>query len=149
MGCHRCRRCPNLLDILLLKIHNSNIPFGGVLFISTVDPTQFGPINGLPLFLSSHILTDFVLVGLYSSVRAKGDALFCELQNILRMKPSLLIGNRDIKTRCKYLLWTCLIFVKTWDKVAPDVQRMYAKCKPAQEASIEYINSCQHQFDIN
>jgi len=26
---------------------------------------------------------------------------------------------------------------------------MYAKCKPAQEASIEYVNSSQHQFDIN
>jgi len=39
--------------------------------------------------------------------------------------------------------------VRTWDEVAPDVQRMYAKCKPAQEASIEYVDSCQHQFDIN
>jgi hypothetical protein len=26
---------------------------------------------------------------------------------------------------------------------------MYAKCKPAQEASVEYVDSCQHQFDIN
>jgi len=39
--------------------------------------------------------------------------------------------------------------VKTWDEVAPDVQRMYTKCKPAQEASIEYVDSCQHQLDIN
>ncbi len=52
------------LDILLCKVCNSNIPFVGVLFISTVDPAQFGPINGLPLFLSSHILTDFVIMGL-------------------------------------------------------------------------------------
>ncbi len=64
------------LDILLCKVRNSNILFGGVLFILTVDPAQFGPINGLPLFLSSHILTDFVIVGLYSSVRAQGDAFF-------------------------------------------------------------------------
>ena len=41
------------LDILLCKVHNSNNLFGGVLFISTVDPSQFGPINGLSLFLSS------------------------------------------------------------------------------------------------
>jgi hypothetical protein len=82
-------------------------------------------------------------------VRAHGDALYCELQNISHMKPSLLIGNREIETRFKYLLRTCLTFVKTWDEVAPDVQRMYAKYKPAQEASIEYVNSCQHQFDIN
>ena len=137
------------LDILLRKVRNSNIPFGGVLFISTVDPAQFGPIKGLPLFLSSHILTDFVIVGLYTSVRAQGDALFCELQNISRMKPSLLIGNGEIEARFKHLLRTCLTFVRTWDEVAPDVQRMYAKCKPAQEASIEYVDSCQHQFDIN
>jgi hypothetical protein len=123
--------------------------FEGVLFISTVDPAQFGPINGLPLFLSSHILADYVIVGFYSSVRAQGDALFCELQNISRMKQSLLIGNREIEGRFKHLLWTCLTFVKTWDKVAQDVQRMYAKCKPAQEASVEYVDSHQHQFDIN
>jgi hypothetical protein len=85
------------LNILLCKVHNSNVPFGGVLLISTVDPAQFGPINGLLLFLSSHILTDFVILGLYSSVRAQGDALFCELQNISHMKPSLLIGNMDIE----------------------------------------------------
>jgi len=41
------------------------------------------------------------------------------------------------------------VIVKTWVKVASDVQRMYARCKPAQEASIEYVDSCQHQFDIN
>ncbi len=64
------------LDILLCKLCNSNILCGGVLFISTVDPAQFGPINGLLLFLSSHILIDFVIVGLYSSVRAQGDAFF-------------------------------------------------------------------------
>jgi hypothetical protein len=87
------------LDILLQKVCNSNIPFGGILFISTVDPTQISPINGLPLFLSSHIVNDFVIVGLYSSVTAQGDALFCELQNISRMKPSLLIGNREIEAR--------------------------------------------------
>jgi hypothetical protein len=101
------------------------------LYISTTDPAQFGPINGLLLFLSSHTLTDFVIVGLYSSVRAQGDALFCEFQNISRMKPSLLIGNKEIEARFKHLLRTCLTFVKTWDKVAPDVQWMYVKCKPA------------------
>ncbi len=62
------------LDILSRKVNSSNILFGGVFFISTIDPAQFGPINGLPLFLLSHILTDFVIVELYSSVRAQGDA---------------------------------------------------------------------------
>jgi hypothetical protein len=76
-------------------------------------------------------------VGLYSSVRAQGDALFCELQNLSCMKPSLLIGNMEIEARFKHLLRTCLTFVKTWDEVAPDVQWMYAKCKPTQEASIK------------
>ncbi len=75
--------------------------------------------------------------------------MFCELQNISRMKPTLLIGNMEIEARFKHLLQTCLTFVKTWGKVAPDVQWMYAKCKPAQEGSIKYVDSCQHQFDIN
>ncbi len=64
------------LDILSRKVRYSIIPFGGVLFILTIDPAQFGPINGLPLFLLSHILTDLVIVGLYSSVRAQCDSFF-------------------------------------------------------------------------
>ncbi len=67
--------------------------------------------------------------------------MFCELQNISCMKPSLLIGNMEIEARFKHLLWTCLTFVKTWDKVAPDVQRMYAKCKPAQEVLEEEVQT--------
>ena len=74
-----------VLDIILRKLRNSNIPFGGVLILCTMDHRQFSAINGLPFLLSSHVLTNLVLIGLKHSVRAHGDPAFQRLQDITRM----------------------------------------------------------------
>jgi hypothetical protein len=63
------------------------------------------------------------------------------------MSPSLLKGNIGLEYQFKSLCTTCLTFMENWDDVPPDVIRMYARRKPAQEASEEYVNACQHQFD--
>ena len=64
------------MDIILRTARKSNIPFGGVLVFGTMDHTQIGAIGGWPFLLSSHILTDFVLVKLTHSGRAFGDKDF-------------------------------------------------------------------------
>jgi hypothetical protein len=114
-----------------------------------MDASQFGPIDGLPILLSSHVLTEFVIITLTESVRAHGDPYFCQIQNISRMSPSLLKGNVGLEYQFKSLCSTCLTFMENWDGVPPDAIRMYARCKPAQEALEEYVNACQDQFDIS
>ena len=112
-----------------------------------MDASQFGPIDGLPILLSSHVLTEFVIIAMTESVRAHGDPDFCQIQNISRMSPSLLKGNVGLEYQFKSLCSTCLTFMENWDSVPPDAIRMYARRKPAQEASEEYVNACQRQFD--
>ena len=60
-----------------------------------MDEAQHGPINGLPILLSSQILSEFVILNLTQSVRAHGDPKFCEIQNITRTSASLLKGNKS------------------------------------------------------
>ena len=64
-----------LIDIILRHTRDSTLPFGGVLIFGTFDHHQLGAIEGLPFLLSSHILTDFMLIKLEHSVRASGDKI--------------------------------------------------------------------------
>jgi hypothetical protein len=115
--------------------------FGRVLIIANMDASKFGGIDGLPILLSSHVLPKFVIIALTESVRAHGDPEFCKIQNISRMSPSRLKGNIGLEYQFKSLCSTCLTFMENWDDVPPDVIRMYARRKPAQEASEEYVNA--------
>jgi hypothetical protein len=136
-----------ILDIMFCKMRDTSTSFGGVLIIANMDASQFGAIDGLPILLSFHILTEFVIIVLTESIRVHGDPEFCEIQNISRMSPSLLKGNVGLEYQFKSLCSTCLTFMENWDDVLPDVIRMYDRYKPAQEASEEYVNACQRQFN--
>ena len=139
-----------VLDIVLRKLRRVNTPFGGVLIFGTMDHAQFSAIDGLPFLLSTHMLTDFTLVGLAESVRAKGDKDLRRIQTIARMNPDRLNANEhtlfpEFARLCK----STLTFVKDWNSKEIDykVKRLYAKCKPAQDACNEYVDSLQREFE--
>ena len=113
-----------------------------------MDHRQFSAIRGLPFLLSSHVLTNFVLIGLKRSVRAHGDPNFQRIQDITRNSPYFLQGNTAIELEFKRLMKENITFVGDWtdDLIDSSVQRMYSKCKPAQEASNEYVDACRKQF---
>lgn len=73
------------IDIILKRVRNSQLIFGGVLIIGTMDHTQLQPVSGRPLLLSSLITTCFVMVKLVTSVRCAGDENFRCLQELLRI----------------------------------------------------------------
>ena len=60
-----------VIDVIFRKLRNSQMPFGGVLVIGTLDHTQLQPINALPFLMSSLILTSFTMVQLKESVRGE------------------------------------------------------------------------------
>ncbi len=130
-----------ILDIMFRKMHHTSTLFIGVLIIANMDASQFEAIDGLPILLSSHLLTEFVIIALTEYVRAHGDPEFCKIQNVSRMSPSLLKGNVGLEYQVKSLFSTCLTFMENWDDVSPDVIRMYARRKPAQEALEEYLTA--------
>ncbi|KAL7539846.1 hypothetical protein ACHAXR_009663, partial [Thalassiosira sp. AJA248-18] len=137
----------SILDLILRKARNSNISFGGVLVFGTMDHAQIGAIHGWPFLLSSHILTDFKLVRLTKSVRAAQDPTYQRIQDLTRMSPRLLQSDPVYETEFKNLIEHNFQFVPTWDSVPPDVTRMYPKRMPAAEASHEYVESCQKNFE--
>ena len=57
-----------LVDVILRKARSSQIPFGGVLLVCTMDPWQLQPINALPFLCSSLVLTSFVMIEMKHSV---------------------------------------------------------------------------------
>ena len=42
----------SVLDMILRQVKNNNIPFGGVMFLCTMDHMQLAPIKGKPFFVS-------------------------------------------------------------------------------------------------
>jgi hypothetical protein len=72
-----------VLDIILRRIWNLNQYMGGVLLISTMDPQQLRPVNGLPAMLSPFIITCFKFVQLVHSIWANDDVNFQRVQSIL------------------------------------------------------------------
>ena len=56
------------LDIILRKLRNSQLPFGGLLILGSMDNSQIQPINQLPFLTSSLVLTSFQAIELKHSV---------------------------------------------------------------------------------
>ena len=137
----------SILDIVLRKARNTDIPFGGVLIFGSMDHAQLGAIKAWPFLLSSHILTDFNLVALTKSVRASSDLNYQRIMEITRMSPNYLKGNKAIEKEFKQLVGTNFNYVDSWEKVPPGVTRMYPKRIPAAQAANQYVTDIQKMFD--
>lgn len=105
----------SVLDIILRKIRDSNIFFGGLLIIGTMDHRQLPPPTGHPFLVGSHILTCFEFIRLQHSIRASGDPSFQRLQYLSRIHatkytPELLNEFVDLLPKVCFVL--CLILCK-------------------------------------
>ena len=136
------------LDIILRKLRNNDIFFGGLLIISTIDYKQLAPIKGKPFLTSPHILSCFVGYELKSSVRANDDENLERIQNISRMPPSSYKNNPGLLQEFKKLLKETCTFVPTWNSplITPEVHRIYGKKRPAKQAADEYIQQVKQQL---
>jgi len=104
-----------------------------------------GTIHGLPLLLSSHIMTDFTLIRLKHSVRAHGDAALQRIQEITRISPVELAASPDLKEEFTKLLSDNVNFVSDMnhESLGPEVLRMYSRREQATTAAEDYINSSE------
>ena len=136
------------IDIIMQNLRCSNIPFGGILILGTMDHTQIQPINQLPFLTSSLVLTCFYAVELCHSVRAHGDIDFQRLQQITRMDPFSLMEDIGIKDEFFRLAGDILTFVENWDdcRIRPNMMRAFSRVRPAQEALTDYRESIKRQL---
>ena len=129
------------LDMILRRIRQNSIPFGGVLIICTLDHTQLRPIRGLPFLVSTHILSCFRMTRLQHSVRASSDAEFQRLQQIARMHPGKYRNKPVLLEEFRNLCTNVFTFVDDWNSpiIDPNTHRLYGRKIPAQEATSRYI----------
>ena len=137
------------IDIILRKIRQSQIPFGGVLFLCTMDHMQLQPIKQLPVLTSSMMITCFQMVRLEHSVRAHSDIQFQRLQAITRMNPYVLLQSEELKMEFFDLTGRILTYVNDWtdQKIGPNMMRAFSRIRPAQEALNEYRESVKRRLN--
>ena len=119
----------SVLYIVLRQVRSNNIPFGGVIFLCTMDHTQLAPIKGKHLIVSSHILSCFKIFRLEHSVRAKMKA---------RIHPSKCIKNPHILNEFKKLASETFAFVNNWNcpEIDPTTYRLYGRTKNRERSNL-------------
>lgn len=125
----------SVIDIILRRIWDSQVVFGGVLIIGTMDHTQLQPVSGRPFLLSSLIVTSFKMVKVETPVRCSGDTNFIQLQEIIRLHHSK--STDDILTKLHILLENVPTYVDSWNshEIGTDTYRLYGKKSPAIDAT--------------
>ncbi len=71
-----------ILDIVHRKLRNSNVYFGGVLLVFTLDHTQILPYDARPFLTSTNLISCFRMVLLTRSVQAADDNALQRVQEI-------------------------------------------------------------------
>ena len=134
------------LDILLRYIRNSNIFFGGLLIIASLDHRQLPPVKGRQFLMSPHCLTCFRFSVLQHSVRASCDPSLQRIIQIARMHHTEY--NEDILQEFRDLARNGFTFVPNWQHplITPDVFRILSRKKSSQEACDEYISQVKYQM---
>ena len=67
-------------DLILRKVGNSNICFGGLLIIVSINCTQIQPICGRPFLKSCHVIPCVKVVTIKLFIRAVNDVTFKLIQ---------------------------------------------------------------------
>ena len=141
----------SMIEIILRKLRNSDVPYGGVLIIGTMDHTQTQPVNALPFLLSSHILTCYTMVQLKESVRAADDALFREFQHLTRENPYVLLNSPEKKDRFFELATNIFNYADTWNspKIKKNMSLLFARKSKVKSATALYTDTLIANFTNN
>ena len=135
------------LDIILRKVRGSNIFFGGILVIFTMDHTQLQPVQGRPFLTSCYVLSCFKTVSLVCSVRASNDPEFRRIQQIARYSYQKNLANPELIDEFIQLCSENLTFVSNWDDdaISTSTMRLYSKKVPAKEAARQFVDRVRRQ----
>jgi predicted GIY-YIG superfamily endonuclease len=133
--------------MIMRKLRGSDLFFGGVLLICTLDHLQLRPIKGIPFLLSPHIMTCFRMLQLKHLVRSAHDPNLQRVIDICRMTRQEYEDNPTVIDELKELLRTHCTWVDNWD--SPEIPRSATRCfgmrTPAHEAEARYINQVERE----
>ena len=102
------------LDIISRRVRETNIFFGGVLIIFTIDHTQIQPFDARSFLTSIHVIPCFRMVALETSVRASGDLNFQRAQKIARYPYWKFTENPELIDEFVEFILSNFTFVEDW-----------------------------------
>ena len=127
----------NVMDTVLRSIRCKSSFMGGVLVFATLDHKQLPPIRARPALLSTLVITNFEMVKMEHSIRARTDSKLQTLISIPRMD-SVDCGTMNtfreiIMNSCKH--------VNSWEDklITTDMVRVLGTRKGVIEAESEYL----------
>ena len=128
----------SIMNIVMQTIRCDPSYMGGVLIISSIDPKQLPPVEGMPALLSASVLVSFNFLMLKHSVRAISDPILRELIDIAR-KDNLTSENVE---RFAYIIEHHCSHVDSWlsDKIPQDAVRVLGKHKGMKVAEEIYFD---------
>ncbi|KAF4647638.1 hypothetical protein FOL47_004343, partial [Perkinsus chesapeaki] len=136
-----------ILDVqnkILQFLHNSPLPFGGVLLMGSGDPNQLPPINQTLLWTSPSIICTTRLLMLKHFVRSSTDA---NLQEVLTLFQKLQPTEADVH-RIQELIFQHCHFAPDWDTVPSDALQVFGHRQAEQEAVSRQLERIQQDNTI-
>ena len=103
------------VEIILRRMrNNSNMIMGFVIIISTLDHTLLKPVKGLPFLLSSHVITNFKMAKLETSLCAVVDPSLKTIQKIISSHYNQFTAKHNLLSELRDLLHDVPRYVHTW-----------------------------------
>ena len=117
------------LDIILRKVRDSTILYGGVHIQGSCDHAQIPSPNASPFMTSTHTLTSYIFVQLNQSVRAHSEPEFQKIQQLARMNPNALRQNPTHLQTFKQLVSSKITFVPSIDSpiISPSARYVFPR----------------------
>jgi hypothetical protein len=128
----------NIMDFVLRRLRDSAVPFGGVLLLCCGDPCQLKPVKGRSIWLMPNLITMFSVLGLKHFVRSRGDP---ELQTLIKCIRKSKLDAQDVEESIAIITNRCSPqqFVKSWEDVPDEYQRVVGKIKALEYAVDIYL----------
>ena len=127
-----------VMDLVLRRLRESPVPFGGIFLLGSGDPLQLPPVQGMPIWCSCHLLTTFRVFMLHEYVRCAVDADLRRLISIMRI---LNVTDEETTEFCAIITRRCgrHNFIPHWDDVPPAVLRILPTKKAVATAVADYL----------
>jgi len=132
----------NVMDTVLRSVRCKSSFMGGVLTFATLDHKQLPPIRARPALLSTLVVTNFEMIKMEHSIRARTDLCLQKMISIPRMDS---VDMATIRTFWDIIVKSCK-HVKSWedDAVTADMIRVVGTRKAVIEAELEYLKKVKN-----